>query len=894
LAHGPPAPPGLSRTTDAAPARRARQLQLGDALLTTLSDIRYACRALASTPAFTSVAVLILGVGIGLNTAVFSLTNMVLLRPLHGESKPGQLAALYAFDRTRPDSYHELSYPAYVDVRDRSGVFTQTAAMAATMVGLGEGEMTRRGFAFIATSSLFPLFDVHVTRGRGFLPEEEQPGAGRLVTIVSEEYWLRIGADPDIVGKTIRINTQPFTVIGIAPRGFGGPTTMVTPAVWLPTGVYDLIVGSAFRPGPQHPFGDRAQESLLLYGRVKPGMALASTTVPLTAFAQQLERAYPGEHRNLGLKALPISRTGIGTGPQNDGDGLAAAGLLQGMTAVVLVIACMNLANMLLARSTSRRREIAVRFALGAKRTSVVRQLLTEGFVLSLAGSVVGLLLTYWALRAFGASLDPLGELMMALEPRPDLRVLAVALAFAAFATVTFCLGPAIQLLRTDLFAELKEGARAAVTGRHRYFSLRHVLVVGQVALSLALLTAAGLFVRGATKAAHTEPGFPLDRSVVVGVDPSLTRLETGRVKEFYRRALERVRATPGIESAAVASVVPFGNFSESRRVRIVGQAVADEATDNRTGGANVSYGASGGDGGGSDRNGVSAAFCVVGRDYFQTLRIPVLRGRGFTETEEADAGGPKVAVVDASLATRLFKGSDPIGQHVYLPDPVEAERAPMEIVGVVAATRSSLLDTAPGPHLFVPFGQRYRTTMTIHARIASSGPAAESAALRAIRDQVRGAEPAIPIVLSSSMADFRDHSMAAWGVRMGAQMFAAFGIVAAFLALMGVYGVRAYLVARRTREIGIRMALGATPRDVLSQMLREGVALVSVGLVLGVFLAFAAGASLQGLVYQMGAYDPVSFVAAAVLLTSTSLVACYLPARRATKVAPTEALRSQ
>ncbi len=682
-------------------------------------------------------------------------------------------------------------------------------------------------------------------------------------------------------------------MIGVAPRGFGGPTTLITPAVWLPTGVYDLVVGHAFGRTAPKPFADRAEDSLLVYARMKPGVSLASAKAPLTALARQLEEAFPAEHRHLGLEIGPISRTGIGDGPQDDADAYTMSGLLQGMTVIVLVIACMNLANMLLARSTSRRREVAVRFALGANRSAVVRQLLTEGCVLSIAGSAVGLLLSYWALHAFAASLDPLSELSVAVDPRPDLRILAVTLGLAVLATLTFCLGPALQLLRTDVFGELKEGARAASTSRHRYLSLRHVLVVGQVALSLALLTAAGLFVRGAAKAATADPGFSLDRSIVVGVDPGLTRMEEPAEHDFYRRVLDRVRATPGIEAASLASIVPFGNMSETRRVRYVGQPVADEQADNEAGGASTSYGSGGGNQGGSDRNGVAAAFSVVGSDYFQTLRVPVLRGRGFTEVEESEAGGPRVAVIDEPLARRLFKGADPIGQHVYLPDPDAAVRAPMEVVGLVAGTRHSMFDTTPGPHLFVPFGQHFRPTMTFHARIASSGPAAEAAALGAIREQIRSVDRSIPIVQASSMADYRDHSMSAWGVRMGARMFAAFGVVAAFLALIGVYGVRSYLVARRTREVGIRMAIGATQADVLRMVLREGMALVSVGLAIGVLLALAVGVALRGLVYQVSAHDPVSFVGAAVLLTLASVLACYLPALRATRVQANEALRS-
>ena len=290
------------------------------------SDFRLAFRALARTPGFTAIAVLILGIGIGLNTAVFSVINAVALRPFFGESRPGQLAAVYAFDRTRPGAYRDFSYPLYVDIRDRNAVFSQTAGLGVSMVGLGEGEMTRRGFAFIATSTLFPLFDARPTRGRAFLPEEETPGAERLVTIVSEEYWHQMGADPDIVGKTIRINTRLFTVIGIAPGGFGGPTTLFTPAVWLPTGVYDTIAGGSFGQTSRGRFADRAEQSMTLYARMKPGVPYASARTPLATLAGQLEQAFPAEHRNLGLEVRAISRTGIGTSPQNDAPGVRSAG----------------------------------------------------------------------------------------------------------------------------------------------------------------------------------------------------------------------------------------------------------------------------------------------------------------------------------------------------------------------------------------------------------------------------------------------------------------------------------------------------------------------------------------------------------------------------------------
>jgi predicted permease len=860
---------------------------------TLVSEFRRACRSLVGTPGFTAIAVLILGVGIGLNTAVFSVANMAILRPLPGESRPGRLAALYAFDRTRPDSYREFSYAAYADIRDRGRAFSEVAGLAVTMVGLGEGEMTRRGFAFIATSTLFSLFDARPTLGRAFLPEEETPGAERLVAIVSDEYWRRSGADPGIVGRTIRINTRLFTVIGVAPRGFGGPSTLVTPAVWLPTGAYDVLAGATSSQGPRRRFADRAEESMMLYTRVRPGLTYESAQAALAPLARELERTFPAEHRNLALQLLPISRTGIGTGPQNDRQALGVLALVQGMTAVVLAVACMNLANMLLARSTTRRREIAVRFALGANRADVVRQLLTEGFVLALAGSAAGLLFTFWALRGIAASLDPLAELMIAIDPAPDLRILAVALGCAVGATLLFSAGPAVRLVRTDVFSDLKEGARTEDTGRRRYLSLRHVLVVGQVALSLALLTAAGLFVRGAARAARAEPGFPLEGNLIVGVDPSLTPLGEVTIRDFYRRALERVRATPGVQAASLASIVPFGNLSETRRVRAAGQDVADRVTDNQTGGASVSYGAGDTDAGRDDRNGVSSAFYVVGADYFETLRVPLLRGRTFSAGEETGKTGPRVAVIDQSLAARLFKGTEPVGASIYVPDPDEEVRAPMQVVGVVAGTRHSLADTSPVPHVFVPYGQWFRPTMTIHARVERQGAASDAATLAAIRSQIRAVDAAIPIVVSNNMSDFRDHGMAAWGVRFGARMFAIFGVVAAFLAIVGLYGVRAYLVACRTREIGVRMALGATGADVMRMVIREGMVLVAVGVATGVPLAFAAGAGLQGMIYEVSGHDPASFVGAALLLSLSALVACYVPARRATRVSPTEALRA-
>jgi predicted permease len=460
--------------------------------------------------------------------------------------------------------------------------------------------------------------------------------------------------------------------------------------------------------------------------------------------------------------------------------------------------------------------------------------------------------------------------------------------------TLVFGLGPAWKLARTDVVTELKEGDRAGTEGRSRRFGFRHVLVVGQIALSLALLTAAGLFARGAFKAARAEPGFSLDRSVLVSIDPSLAGFDEARGRELYRRVLERARALPGIEAASIASVVPFGDFTEERRVRKLGEGAAARPNPDDPGDTTINYGSGPTSPSGDERAGFNASFYVIGRDYFQALGIPIVRGRGFTEAEELSGVGTRVAVIDEPLAKRLFPGGDPLGQSIYFPGRDEPDTRPLEIVGIVRGTRHSLFDRESVPHVFLPFGQRYRASMTLHVRTAAGGPAAEAAALESLRREIRLIDDRVPIVTVSTMRDFRDRSMSAWMVRASANLFAVFGALAMFLSVVGVYGVRAYLVSRRRREIGIRMALGATSRDVLRLILGEGLLLVVVGLGAGFVLAALTGMAVSSLVYQVGAFDPLIFTTAPLLLALAALIACYVPARRATRVAPVAALRSE
>jgi predicted permease len=855
-------------------------------------DVRFAVRTLLKAPGFTVVAVLVLGLAIGANTAVFSLVNGLLIKSAPGERRTTEVVGLYSRDRTRPDSYRDFSYPDFLDIRARNPVFSDVAGMTFGMVGYREGDQTRRVFAAVVSANYFSTFGARLAAGRAFSPREEAPGAGIPVAIVSHEYWKSRGFDPGIVGKTVEINSRPFTVVGIAPRGFTAADSIVSPEFWVPTGTYEIVANDMMRQGEHTTLPDRLNRCLMLYGRLKPGIDLTSTEPLLRTLSRQMEEAYPAENKNQVLLAHRLSRFSISTNPHDDSQVAGFSVLLMAMTAVVLAIACLNLANMLLARGTGRRKEIAIRLALGSGRVPIVGQLLVEGMLLALAGGVLGLVIAFWTTRLLVSSIAPVMPLLtIVVDPTPDLRVLVVTLGFCALSTLIFGLGPAWKLSRTDVVPELKE--QGGETGRARRwpFSLRHVLVVGQVALSLALLTAAGLFARGAAKAADANPGFGLEQSVLLNVDPGMAGYDEAKGRETYRRLLERVRSLPGVRTASLAAVVPFGDMTMGRSVQKVGS--EDGRPPEDAGDTSMSFGS----GGGTPRDrgdSVGVNYYVVGADYFETLGIRLLRGRGFRLDEEESAAGASRVVIDETLARRLFPKGDAIGQYIRFVSseaPTSGEREhPMEIIGIAAPIRHSLLDAEEGPQVYVPFGAHYQTNMFVHMKIAQG--TSEAAIMRTVRQELRLLDDRLPVLSLMTMRDHRDASISLWMVKTAALLFGSIGLVAVFLALVGVYGVKAYLVSRRTREIGIRMSLGATPRDVLWLVLREGVFLTLAGVGIGLVLASGVSFLLKGMIYEVGALDPLTFTAAPLLLAVVTLLACYFPARRAMKVAPVRALR--
>jgi putative ABC transport system permease protein len=464
----------------------------------------------------------------------------------------------------------------------------------------------------------------------------------------------------------------------------------------------------------------------------------------------------------------------------------------------------------------------------------------------------------------------PLG---IEFRPQPDLLVLAMTTAFAVVATVMSALGPALKISKTNLVEDLKSLAADGSPSLGRRFTARNVLVVGQIALSLMLLAAGGLFARGALKAAAANPGFTYDRELLVGIDASMVQYDEARGRAAQRAVMERLRRLPGVASASLASTVPFGEFHEGETVeRVGGPAAADRPAT------------------------VSATYRSVGAAYFRTLDLPMVRGREFSDAEETSTTVPRVAIVDERLARRLFGADDPLGQMIrFVQQPGvlgTVDTQPMEVVGVAAPIRDELFDREAGPAIYTPSGRHYRSNASIHVRAAQ--PGADADVLASIRAAIRETDPRLPIVQATTMAAFHDNSLQLWAVRAGGRTFLAFGVLALLLAVVGLYGVKSYLVAQRTREIGVRMALGARPSDVLALVLREGAALAAVGVALGLPLAALLGLVLSSLLYDVKPLDPVVFVTAPLLLAVASLVATFLPARRATRVTPLTALRSE
>jgi predicted permease len=849
-----------------------------------IRDFKFAFRQLFKTPGFTIAAATVLALGIGVNTAVFSLVNTLFFAP-PSYAKPHEMVQLFSQDKKDPKKFRGFSYPTYLDIREQNTVFSDVMGFNLAFIGLGQKGDTRRAFSAVVTSNYFSLLGVPLARGRAFLPEEETPGHNAQVAIVSYSYWAKHDFDPGLLGSHLLINGRPFTIVGITPKGFVGTMQILSPEVWLPMGVYDQVAND-FASENKTTIDDRKGTQLRIMGRLKPGLTAAAAKPELTGLAANLEKAYPVEQKDQTFMAERVSRNTVSNTPGSDSKIIAIGPLVLGMAVVVLLVACLNLANMLLARSTARRKEIAIRLALGCSRWRIVRQLLTEGFVLALLGGVGGLILGLWSSDLLVGSMRKLMPLDIVWLTGPNPAILAATFGFCLLGTLMFALGPALKISRSAVVTDLKEQAGEDVVRRRWKFLPRHPLVVVQIAFSLALITAAALFIRGAGKAASVDTGLRPGTSYILEVDASLAGYEPKRAQELYRNLNERLAALPGVERASISSIVPFGMFELSRKVQRAGVHPAPDAKP-ATAAEGLAF---------------EVAWNSVGAEYFSTVGLSVTRGRGFTEAE-ATQPGPKVAIIDEVLAKKLWPDGDAIGQRIQYADQKggasadlnSEEKESMEIVGTVPATRHALFETEePVGGIYLPFARGFQSDISYFVRFRSLAPGSEAATADLLRRTVRDVDPSIPILALRTFAQHLDSNLDLWLVRAGAALFSVFGTLALGLAVIGLYGVKAYSVARRTREIGIRMALGAQAGAVLRMIMREGSIMLFSGVIIGLLLAMAAAKILSGILYGVHALDPIAFTVAALVMTTAALIATWLPARRATRVNPVQALRSE
>ncbi len=702
--------------------------------------------------------------------------------------------------------------------------------------------------------------------GRPFSINGEKPG-GELTVIASYSFWKRTGEDPRILGKQLRINGRLFTVIGVTPEGFTGTTALVSPEMFVPLGAYNLVMNDFESHGK--PLAARDNGDLIAVGRLKPDITQQMANAKLSVLASQMEKAFPAENKNQTLLVRPLSRMNVTINPTDDRGMRAPAILLLSLAGVVLLIASLNLANMMMAKGAVRRKEIAIRLAIGGSRRRIVQQLVTEGLVLASLGGAAGLFVASWSTTLLIGSLDHVVPIDLVYNAAPDIRVLAVTLAFCVLSTVIFGLFPAWKLSNPDTWLDLKENTGEDLAGRaRRLFSRGNVLVIAQLSLSLMMLAAAGLFVHSAVSAANIRPGFSLDNEVLAEVDASLANYDEARGRQIYSELRERLRRIPGVQSVAMAATVPFGMIHMEKGITKSGTAASKEHPP------------------------LEATSNIVTDGYFRTLGIPLLRGRAFAAAENLSGSKGHVAILDKLAADKLWPGENAVGKHIRLDETDAGQTGTCEVVGVVGNVRENILGGNAEPHVYIPFGQQYQGDIQIHLKIAAGGPEAEQRILKTIRREIRATDEQLPLLALKTMRGHLESGSEIWIVRTGANVLEIFGAVALFLAVIGLYAVNAYTVARRTREIGIRMALGSDASSTLRMILREGLRVTAVGVGIGLLLAIGIGRILAGFLYEVPSIDPVVIAAASVVLTVVALFACYLPARRASQVDPMIALR--
>ena len=814
---------------------------------TLMQDVRYAARMLAKNPGFAMVAILTLALGIGANTAIFSMVDSFLLRPL--PVKDPQQITVVAFRQKQGFVQTQMSVADYRDIRTQTtGVFSELFGGMFGLDGLSVRGKPDRILTNYVTGNYFSALGIQPALGRFILPSEGDAIGADSVMVLGYAYWqTHFGGDPSIIGSKVSVDGHPVTIIGVTPPSFYGLFSLANIQAYLPLGM------ATIDGNPADFMTNRGFRQLFVFGRLKPGATEQQANAELAVVSKRLAQEYPSD-QDVSFMAFPELRSRPNPDPQNTI--LVISGLFLGLAGLVLLLACGNVANILLVRATIREREMAIRSALGAARGRLIRQLLTESVLLALAGGAAGIALGSFGSKALG-SVNLQVDLPVRLDFGFDWRVFAYAFGAAFITGIIVGIVPAVRISRGNLAGILHEGGRGLVGGKHR---LRSALVVAQVAGSLMLLIIAGLFTRSLDKAQRTNLGFDSAHVVDLSMDPTEIGYNESQGREFYKNLLDRVSALPGVESAGLTSSVPLSYFNNADTVKVEGYQPPP------------------------GQQGQTAFFAYISPGFFDTLKIPIVRGRNFSgvDTEKTKF----VAIVNETMARNFWPGSDPIGRNFSIMGDLEH---PLEVVGIAKDSRFQGVTGPINPGFYLPYVQHYlpASLETLQVRTA----AAPGAVIPGIESTIHALAPDLPLfdVRTMKQALYSLNGLLVY--QLGAGLAAALGLLGLALAIIGVYGVVSFDASQKTHEIGVRMALSAQPGDVLKLIFGKGLAVVVLGLVIGLAAAFGA-ARLAGNFIAVSPADPVTYLAVSGLLLLVALSACYIPARRAMRVDPMVALR--